>query len=271
MLGILNGLLPLFYGAVVWSYGESFFRDTPRANAIKTTLLTATIGLHAAYLLARTFVFQHPPITTVFEVSSIIAFSLAIAYRTIELRTGIRNTGFFILSLALALQVLSSLWIEDLADVKPILRSNMLGVHVTSAMLGVSAFAISAVYGLLYLMLYHNIKRNRFGVVYEKLPSLETLERMAVTAVVVGFVLLTLAILVGIVWMLREVHEVTLFDPKPLGTLVLWVVYGVGLWGRKNFGWNGRRIMVFAISGFTISLLSLTVINMYFTGFHNFY
>ena len=263
--------LPILYFATVWIYGQSFFRDNTTATKLKTPSLIIILIIHLFYLIARTVEFNHPPITTVFEILTAVAFALAASYRIIEFQTRIKNTGFFVISVALLFQTISSLFIVDLLEVKPLLRSNLLGFHVLSAISGFSAFAISAVYGILYLMLYHNLKKNSFGLIYEKLPNLEKLERMALVAVGTGFILLTIAILIGSVWLVRSVENYSLLDPKLIGTIIVWLVYGAGLLGRKSFGWKGRRIMVLSITGFAVSFLSLTLINVYLSGFHNFF
>ena len=186
---ILNNLLPVIYGITVCGYAYAFFADSTLARNYQTLLLSSTLILHFVYILLRTLLFGHPPITTTFEIMSIIAFSIAATYRLIEHRTGVKNTGLFILILSFFFQLSSSIFIQDLLEVRPILRSNLLGIHVTSAMLGFSAFAIAAMYGLLYLMLYHNLKSSHFGIIYERLPNLENLERMASNAIVSGFAL----------------------------------------------------------------------------------
>jgi ABC-type transport system involved in cytochrome c biogenesis permease subunit len=202
---------------------------------------------------------------------SIVAFSIAASYRWIEYRTGIKNTGLFILILAFLFQSASSLLIQDLAEVKPVLKSNLLGFHVTSAMLGFSAFAIAAVYGTLYLILYHNLKAGRFGIIYQRLPNLEQLESMATVANISGFGLLTVAMGIGLVWLSRTFDNVSYFDPKLLGTFFVWLVYGIGLTARGIIGLQGRKIMILSIVGFLTSFFSLTIINFYFTGFHRFF
>jgi HemX protein len=268
---IFNVLLPVFYFCTVWAYAKAFFRDSKVAKKVKTPFLVITLILHFSYLILRTIAFDHPPITTVFEMASIISFSIAAAYFVIEYTTKIKGTGYFILILSFIFQTLSSFFIENLTEVKPILRSYLLGIHVSSALLGYSAIAISAVYGFLYLMLYHHIKSSSFGLIYSKLPNLETLERMSSISIVFGFSLLTVAIGVGIFWLPRAFHNFSYFDPKLVGTVVIWAMYGAGLLAKKTIGWQGRRMMILSIVGFGIIIFSMTVVNIYFSGFHKFY
>ncbi|MBI4427930.1 MAG: cytochrome c biogenesis protein CcsA [Ignavibacteriales bacterium] len=266
----LNGFLPLLYGGAVWLYAKAFFSDAMFAKKIKTAFLFTMIGFHAVYLLLRTAQFRHPPITTIFEIMSLIAFSVALAYAVTESLTKVKNTGYFILIPAFFFQLISSLFIQDLKEVNPILRSNLLGVHVSTALLGYTAITISAGYGFLYLMLYHNIKSNRFGVIYSKLPNLEILERMSFVSTVLGFLLISVAMVIGLVWLPKAFDSFSYFDAKLVGTLIVWGLYGMGLVAKRMFGWQGRKIMVLSLAAFVIAIFSLTAINLLFSSFHNF-
>lgn len=229
-----------------------------------------TILVHFTYLLFRTIAFNHPPVTTIFEILTVLAFAVALAYALIERQSKAKETGAFILSISLVFQLISTTFIRDLVEVPEILRSSLFGLHITSALLGYASITISAVYGALYLMLYHEIKRNRFGVIYKKLPTLETLERMNFIAITLAFSFLTFAILAGYVWGQQVFSNFSAADPKLLGTVILWLLYGVGLVARLRGILRGRTIMALSIVAFIIALFSMSIINLFFSGFHRF-
>ncbi len=271
LVDILVVLVPLMYAGVVAVYGLSFFGHVVTLDRLKTRALLATVAVHLGYLLLRTIQFDHPPITTVFEIMTMLAACIAVGYTYIELRTKTTNTGFFILILAFLFQSVSSLFIRDLLEIPEILRSRLLGVHVSAALLGYTAISLSAVYGLLYLMLYHEIRSTRFGLIYKRLPNLETLERMSHKAEVFGFVMLSAAIVVGVAWLPRAFANFSYWDPKLIGTLVIWVLYAAGLTAKRRFGWQGRKTMIVSLVAFGFVFLSMTVINLYMSGFHSFH
>jgi ABC-type transport system involved in cytochrome c biogenesis permease subunit len=163
------------------------------------------------------------------------------------------------------------MFIRDLVEVKPILQSWLLSVHVTSALIGYSAIAISAVYGFLYLMLYHDIKASRFGVIYKRLPSLAILEEMNTKATILALVFLGIAILMGFVWLPRAFEEFSYTDPKLVDTVIIWLLYAGSLVAKRIGAWQGRRIMVLSLFGFAITFFSLTIVNIFFSAFHKFY
>lgn len=271
IIDLLKILLPILYFIVVWIYGKAFFGSSKSAEKLKTPILYLLIFFHAIYLILRTVTFSHPPITKIFEIMSVVAFSVCFAYAYIELKTKVKGTGYFILMVAFFFQLISSIFITDLLAVPDILRSNLLGFHVVSALLGFSAITISAIYGMLYLMLYHDIKSNRFGIVYQRLPNLEILERMSLTATKFGFILLTVAIVVGFVWLPKAFDTFSYADPKLIGTVFIWVLYATGLAANKIARWQGKRIVWLSILGFIVSFFSMTIVNMFFSGFHKFY
>ncbi len=263
--------LPVLYGALVLLYGLTFFGSSVTARHLQLPLLLTTLLVHALYLLGRSSAFDHPPITNVFEIMTLLAALIALAYAYIEWRTRTRSTGFFILSLAFAFQLVSSLFIRDGVNIPDYLHSRVLGFHVAAALLGYTAISLSAVYGFLYLMLYHEIKSSRFGLIYNRLPNLETLETMSHKAEVLGFYSLSVAIVIGIVWLPRVFSTFSYLDPKLVGTVGIWAMYAVGLGAKRKLGWQGRKMMVISLIAFGFVFLSMTVVNLYLSGFHSFH
>ncbi len=120
-------------------------------------------------------------------------------------------------------------------------------------------------------MLYRAIQRNEFGAIFEHIPSLERLERYGLRATAFGFIFLTFAIVLGAMLFGRLGLALTLLDPKILVTLLVWLVFGVTLLVRKVAHVEGRRLVLFWMSGFALTLVSMTVVNAIGTNFHSFF
>ena len=130
--------------------------------------------------------------------------------------------------------------------------------------------SLSAGYGLLYLMLYHDIKSNQFGVIYKRLPDLETLERMSFAATFVGTALLTVSITLGVIWLPLAIESFSYADPKLFSAIAVWVVYVFCLVAKQVAGWKGRRMMVATLTGFILAVISIAVTTILPYGFHKF-
>lgn len=266
-----NYLLPFLYGLTFFFYFLDFIYFKKQLSTAKRLSLFFTIFIHFFYLLIRTIEFNHPPITTVFEIFTLLAFAITISYYIIELVTEIKSTGSFILFLPLIFQIVSTLNIKDLLEVKEILRSPYLGVHVFAALTGYAGITFSAIYGVLYLTLYNQLKKQKYGLIFERLPNLEILEYLSQVAALVGFVMLSIAIVIGIIWLPQAFTEPSYFDPKLIATIVVWLFYAFGIFGKWFFRWSGRKIVYLSITGFIISLFSMSILNLVFTGFHKFF
>ncbi len=270
-IDFLNIFLPFTYIATFVIYFYDFMRGGKHFVNSKRLFLFLTLLTHIIYLLLRTAEFNHPPITNVFEIFTVLAFSISFAYFILELLTDIRGTGPFIIIISIIFQLISTFFIEDLVEVREVLRSNLLGSHVLSALIGYAGITISAVYGLLYLILYKEIKLNKFGIIFNRLPSLEVLETMSFYSAIIGFVMLTIAIIIGIIWLPQAFPNFSFADPKLIGTSLVWILYGAGLIAKFFGKWRGKKVILFSILGFVLAIVSTLLTNFLAQSFHSFY
>lgn len=269
-LHVLNIILPLLYLVTFSIYFYDFMKGEKRFINTKRLFLFLTLIVHVVYIIQRTIAFDHLPITNVFEIFTILALAICFSYFLLELVTDIRGTGPFIIIISFIFQLISSLFIQDLVAVKEVLRNNLLGAHVISALLGYSGFTISAVYGFLYLVLYKDIKLNKFGLIFNRLPNLEVLEKLSFYSAVIGFTTLTISFIIGIIWLPMAFPNFSFFDPKLISTALVWILYSIGI-SSKVFGkWRGRKLVVLSISGFIVAILSIIMSNFIAQSFHSF-
>ncbi|HDS74116.1 MAG TPA: cytochrome C biogenesis protein, partial [Firmicutes bacterium] len=193
-LELLAVLLPLLYALLTAAYAIVFFRDEPGVARLLTPSLSVVLILHLLYVALRTALYEHIPLANVFETLTVMGFALTFVYWITERFVKTSNTGMFVLGVVFLFQTISSAFIGHEVEVNPVLRSPLFGAHTTTAVLGYTGFALSAVYGVLYLMLYHELKVNRFGIIYGRLPSLGTLGVMHERAAFVGLIAMTAAI-----------------------------------------------------------------------------
>jgi hypothetical protein len=49
------------------------------------------------------------------------------------------------------------------------------------------------------------------------------------------------------------------------------LLYAIALGAKRSLGWQGRKTMVISLVAFGFVFLSMTVINLYLSGFHSFH
>ena len=99
----------------------------------------------------------------------------------------------------------------------------LFGVHVSSLLFAYASFALACVIGITYVLLFKEIKAKHLGFFYARLPSLQVLDSMNQRAIVVGWVFLTIGLVVGAIWTGQvrgtapgdpRVQAMSLQDPK---------------------------------------------------------
>lgn len=268
---IFNIVLPILYISTLGFYLFDFVSDNDKFSNSKRIFLFVTLIVHILYLLLRTIEFNHPPITNKFEIFTVLAFCLAFSYFVLELLSDIRGTGSFIILFSVIFQLISSIFIQDLIEVKEILRNRLLGIHVISALGGYAGFTIAAVHGVLFFLLYKDIKLNKFGLIFNRLPSLEILEKLNFYSVLIGFILLTISMLIGFIWLPTAFPDFSYADPKLISVSIVWLVFGIGIISKLVAKLFGKKVIIFTLIGFVIAILSLLVSNVFAESFHSFY
>jgi ABC-type uncharacterized transport system permease subunit len=266
---LLTTVLPMVYLLAVVAYIFDFVSFHPAAARTARRLLNAALAMHAVQLGLRGVLYLHVPLATRGEVLGTVAFAIACVYLLVERRTQVERTGAFVVGAVLILQTLSSAFVEPVTQIPAILRSPLFGIHAGSAVLGYAAFGLSAVYGVLSLLLHRALKRRRFGIIFERLPSLDVLTRMSLSAAAVGSVFLGVAITLGMSWASLEFPGF-LTDPKVVMTVAVWLAYVAVLFAHHRLRWSRRRAIGLSLVAFVLLIASALATVFGLPSFHTF-
>jgi ABC-type transport system involved in cytochrome c biogenesis permease subunit len=166
----------------------------------------------------------------------------------------------------------------EIAERPPLLRSPLFTVHVASMLFAYAAFGLACVIGITYVLLFKEIKAKHLGFFYARLPSLQVLDLMNQRAVTVGWLFLTMGVVVGGIWATSgaiqsstdpRAQAMSVFDPKIFVALVSWALYSFAIVARR-VGWGGRRAAWLSAIGFAIVLLNFVPVSYFLTRSHNF-
>jgi ABC-type uncharacterized transport system permease subunit len=136
----------------------------------------------------------------------------------------------------------------------PLAMGWQIKLHVTVALLAFSVLSIAAVLAILLAIQERALRHREFGSWLRALPPLTLTEALLFRLIGAGFVLLTLTLLSGILFVddLFGQHLIH----KTVLSIVAWLVFGVLLFGRKQYGWRGRRAVNLTLIGMAILLLA---------------
>jgi ABC-type uncharacterized transport system permease subunit len=128
--------------------------------------------------------------------------------------------------------------------------------HISIAMLAYSLFTIAALHALLMAVVERRLHHPAMPSVLTNLPPLLAMEKLLFRVIWVGFILLTLTLISGIVFSEEVFGQPLKFTHKTLFGIVSWCVFAGLLAGRQFYGWRGRIAIRWTLAGFFILLLA---------------
>jgi ABC-type transport system involved in cytochrome c biogenesis permease subunit len=272
----MNTIPLILYIVAGVAYAVQFTQKSFSASRVASTLLVFAAFAHTFLIGMETMRAGHVPFASATTAISTFVWLLALSYLYIELTTGERSMGVFILPLLIALQAIPAAR-PMLEERSPLLESPWFGVHVSSLLFAYASFALACVLGITYVLQFKEIKAKHLGFFYARLPSLNVLDEMNLRAVKIGWLFLTVGLIAGAIWGMQlrpsgdpRMQSMSLGDPKIFVAVLCWVLYSFELYAQRAIGWRGRRAAWLSAVGFGIVLLNFVPVSYFFTTSHNF-
>ncbi|MDY6891331.1 MAG: cytochrome c biogenesis protein CcsA [Pseudomonadota bacterium] len=125
--------------------------------------------------------------------------------------------------------------------------------HILLSLLAYSLFTIAAIQALMLSRQEHALKQHHTRGLVASLPPLQIMEQLLFETLWTGFLLLTVAIASGLLFVdnLFAQHLVH----KTLLSLTAWAVYALLLAGRHFLGWRSQTAVRWTLGGFLLLML----------------
>lgn len=266
----------LFISTAV-AYALSFalyliFLNTGKALTGRLGTLLLAVGLVAHYfaLLERSRGLHTVPYHDLYGSMSLFGWLLALTYLGLELYHRQRSVGALVLPFVLVFFVAAHLAPADKLS-PPEAHGPSFALHVALSILAYSAFALSFVLSLVFLGEERLLRHHKLGNVVWRLPSLELLERMSRSSVLIGLVSITIGTALGFLWVDRLSNKYSFYDPKYAITLLVLLLYAVYFRLARTTAWQGARASKLCVFNFLIVFLSFTVVNFYLSHSHRYF
>jgi len=129
-----------------------------------------------------------------------------------------------------------------------------LELHVWLALLAYATLAIAALLALMLWAQERALRRHTFHRWLRLLPPLTELETLMFRTITVGFVLLTVTLLTGVVFIEDFLRQ--RLPHKTVLSVLSWLTFGALLFGRWRHGWRGARAVHWTLSAMGLLLLA---------------
>jgi len=247
ILAIATSLF-LLYAAGAWAMLRSVGK--PALEPVAWILSLAAIVAHSDALVYSMRI--HGPFSIGLpEAISLLAWTLAVLACIISIERQNRVLGAILLAsaaLGAAVTGTGRTYAETTA------AGWQLTAHILLSMGAAALLFAAAATALLLVFLDRRLRTRRIAHLPSVLPPLDALEKVMFRLIGTGFMLLTLSLFTGFVFV-TNLFAQHLFQ-KTVLSLIAWIIFGVLLIGRIRFGWRGRSAVGWTLSGFGMLALA---------------
>jgi ABC-type uncharacterized transport system permease subunit len=239
-------------GAALWR----LWRPKKQISSSLKPLLVATIVCHFLYLAEGT-VTGWLKLDTPEAVAVILSMLVATVALWQFQRSKMEAPLGFLLPLSAILLAFGSF--ERPTLLPPELRRDILLVHVALLMGGYLMLMLSFGSAVTHLLTLWSLKHKRPLALLEKLPPLETTEQLTSQLVLLGFPLLVLGMVIGIVWARAE-GKSAWTDPKVLFSILTGGIFAAYLHARFVRRWEATALHWLVVAGFICLLVTFLAV-----------
>lgn len=220
-----------------------------RPSRYNFTVIFAGFLLQTAFLFRRGEQLGRCPLSNLFEVLIFLSWSIVLLYLLVGPTYRLSLLGAFTSPLVVLFQVFALVAPIDSPPGAKIAPDPWLELHAALSIIAYGAFAMACVAGVMYLAQERQLKTHQIRSLFYHLPPISNLATATSQLLLCGFLLLTAGLLAGFV--------VGSPRPKVLWGVAVWLIYGAILHAGKLRWISPRRVALFSVLAFTLTLSTL--------------
>ena len=128
-------------------------------------------------------------------------------------------------------------------------------LHINVAILSYSLLTIGAILSIFILLFEKNLTTKILGNLTNNF-SLLSMEDFLFKIYWLGFILLSLTLLSGILFSNEIFGTTSIWNHKFIFSIMAWLAYGAMLFGRIQYGWRGKKAVIISLVAFIFLFLA---------------
>lgn len=225
---------------------------------VSLVALLSGFALHTAALATDWLQSGDYPLFYLRETLSFLAWTLVIAYGLAWYRYRTQALASFTFPLVTLLIFIANVVGESASvthgQVTEGQAAWLFPIHTTLLLFAYASFFVVFAASVMYLLQERELKLKTFSRIFHRLPSLSTIDEIGSTAVGIGWILLTLGIVTGMLWSMTRDGLMWHNDPKEIFAALTWLLYLVMIHYRYVAGRRGRRAAWMGVAGWGLVL-----------------
>ncbi len=244
----------LAVAADFWRTAKLKPETSERSLKLHTAMIAVGLVLHGWLLYQDIFAVGSFNFGLYYALSAIFWLT-ALIYWLANLKHELQSLQAFVLPPAALFVLLSPINIQSYAtpsDTSPFLFIS----HVAIAILAYSLFTFAALHALLMTLAERSLHHKTTPTKALRFPPLIVMESLLFKMIGVGFVLLTLTLISGMLFSEEIFGQALQFNHKAIFSIASWLIYAWLLAGRIRYGWRGKTAIRWTLVGFALLLLA---------------
>ncbi|HZG78509.1 MAG TPA: cytochrome c biogenesis protein CcsA [Paenibacillus sp.] len=247
--------------SLLFSFSDAVARNDG-AKRMGEGLLVFVWALQTLFFFVRMYEHRYIPVFTKFETMFFFSWLLVTVSLVASRFYKLHFVVFFVNVIGFTVLVLNLMTDPGVLPVRQELSAGVLSLHVALAIMSYVAFAVSAILSGFYLFLHQRLKQKRWTNALRRLPSLESMERYALHAALVGAPTLILSLSLGTVWLSIDGSMTALFaDAKMYASVLILVLYGWLFVMKYRLRRPGLKLAWWNVGSFVFLLLNFALAN----------
>ena len=258
----------LLYGIAALAILPVALYERPRWRHVAVPATVAGLLFHFVSLAETLHAAHHALPVETHETLSFLGLLFALAFLVVYWLYRTAVLGIFLLPLAALLGLIPAFRPGLETASLPGLRTGWLYLHIGCLLAAYAALFVSLVASVLYLVQERRLKQKSLRTARVKLPPLDTLDRIALRALLLGLPCMTAGLLVGSLLAQIAYGAAYFRDPKILLAFAMWLAYIGMIYVRRHSGLRGRRAVY--LSSFVFVVILAVWASNQFSAVHRF-
>ncbi|SFV82769.1 CcsA-related protein [hydrothermal vent metagenome] len=250
---LLSYLAIVAYLAAALLLARYFTKDEIGHRHQQTTSLLISLAIITQALNFTDFWTSEGIVFGLANSASFVAWLIAILLFLSSISKPVHALGILVYPLA-AITLIFSVAFPDATGKEATYMSLDLASHVFLSITAYALLALAVCQSVLLKIQEQHLHARKINGFINKLPPLQTMERLLFQSLRIGFYLLTLSLITG--FMFIEDFFAQHLIHKTVLSLVAWVIFATLIFGRRLFGWRGKQAITATQVGFAILVLA---------------
>jgi len=232
-----------------------FKKQIPDKNLTNLNALLIGIGLLAHFTILKASISFNPMNLGFSNALIATSFFSILIFWILNFNKNFNYLQPFLLIPSAFLLIIHPLFVSNhflTTDLSPLFMT-----HIAIALLAYSLFTFSAYVAIFILIFEKKLRqKKKIDMILSGFQPLIEMENFLFNINKIGFILLTITLLSGILFSEQLFGTPLQFNHKTVFSILAWLIYGLLLVGKRLYGWRGRNSIYISLTAFVFLLLS---------------